>query len=175
MITAAPESCRQTQTYPLAALAEPQPSTHPFLISLRNVLDEGHAHVNLAMAAHQLRTSMRSLQRALAVAGTSFRAELCRVRIAKAQERLRQENVPLTTLALDLGYSSLQSFDRQFRKRTGMPPSRWRKHVHLELADATSRTVRRQRLDPELLLRPEGMAPDRGGFWRADGAGSNGG
>lgn len=39
------------------------------------------------------------------------------------------EDIPLKTLALDLGYNSVSSFYRAFIKETGVPPSRYREEV----------------------------------------------
>jgi AraC-like DNA-binding protein len=36
---------------------------------------------------------------------------------------------PLTEVAVDLGFSSLQNFSRQFRRVVGEAPSAWRQRV----------------------------------------------
>jgi len=94
---------------------------------LRSLLHQNAASANLSLAAGRLGTSARTLQRILRGLGTSFRAELAQVRLEHARERLLHDNVALTAIAFDLGYASLQSFDRQFRRLMGETPSGFRR------------------------------------------------
>lgn len=60
----------------------------------------------------------------------NFSAFLNRHRIAEARERLTdKENVdlPVLTIAMDLGYNSLATFNRAFRSETGTTPSEFRR------------------------------------------------
>lgn len=97
------------------------------LEGLRAVLRRDPASIDLPRAAEQLGTSTRTLQRALTSLGTTFRRELGSARIQRARERLERETVALTTIALDLGYGSLQSFDRHFRRLMGVTPGTFRR------------------------------------------------
>ena len=51
-------------------------------------------------------------------------------RITAAQERLasvQERNIPVLTIAMDLGYGSLGPFNRAFKERTGLTPTEYRK------------------------------------------------
>ncbi|WP_286828610.1 MULTISPECIES: helix-turn-helix domain-containing protein [Kordiimonas] len=53
-------------------------------------------------------------------------------RIAVAQERLasvEDRNLPVLTIAMDLGYGSLGPFNRAFKERTGQTPTEYRKNT----------------------------------------------
>jgi len=57
-------------------------------------------------------------------------------RIAAARERLscvEERNIPVLTIAMDLGYGSLGPFNRAFKERTGLTPTEFRKKT---LADS---------------------------------------
>ena len=44
-----------------------------------------------------------------------------------AQEHLRDSSMPLTNLAILLGYTDVSSFSRAFKQQAGQSPSEWRK------------------------------------------------
>ena len=61
----------------------------------------------------------------------NFSAFLNRYRIAEARERLSSAadvDLPVLTIAMDLGYNSLPPFNRAFRAETGTTPSEFRRH-----------------------------------------------
>jgi AraC-like DNA-binding protein len=130
-----------SETAPMARITNHDPQRHrtfsarrpatELLGELRSFLHEDAANADLCQAAERLRTSPRTLQRALRGLGTSFRAELVAVRIERARQRLLRDNVALTVIALDLGYASLQSFDRQFRRLMGETPGGFRRRSRL--------------------------------------------
>lgn len=60
-----------------------------------------------------------------AVMGVSPIAYAHRLRIEKAKEMLKSDYGTLTDLAQTLGYSSLYDFSRDFKKHTGVPPSKY--------------------------------------------------
>jgi len=97
------------------------------LAELRSLLNDEAASATLLLAARRLGTSPRTLQRVLCALGTSFRAELAQARMQRARDRLINDEVALTAIAFDLGYASLQSFDRQFRRLMGETPSGFRR------------------------------------------------
>ncbi|PWR19287.1 AraC family transcriptional regulator [Zavarzinia aquatilis] len=78
-------------------------------------------------AAAALNTSLRSLQRALDAAGTSFTAERDRLRQGEAQRLLAAGTLTVEAIALRLGYAEAAVFVRAFRRWTGQSPARWRK------------------------------------------------
>lgn len=83
--------------------------------------------IDLVQAAEQLGMSVRTLQRHLRVAGTTFRRELETARIHQAGLQLEAGERSVTEVALELGFASSQSFWRQFRRMTGVSPSDWRR------------------------------------------------
>ena len=69
--------------------------------------------------------SDRSLQLQLAEEQCSFRELLEKVRREIATYHLRRGDLPLTQLALLLGYSELSAFSRSFRDWYGLSPRQW--------------------------------------------------
>lgn len=62
----------------------------------------------------------------------NFSAFLNRYRIAEAQEKLADRDavdLPVLTIAMDLGYNSLPTFNRAFKSETGTTPSDYRKEA----------------------------------------------
>ncbi len=60
----------------------------------------------------------------------NFSAFLNRYRIAEAREKLADReavDLPVLTIAMDLGYNSLPTFNRAFKSETGTTPSEYRK------------------------------------------------
>ncbi|MXO66653.1 helix-turn-helix transcriptional regulator [Altericroceibacterium endophyticum] len=79
--------------------------------------------------AHDLGISQRSLQALLAQQGTSFTQELNTTRLENAAEILTEQhgqNLPISDIAFRCGFLDPGYFTRQFRKRFGVTPSRWR-------------------------------------------------
>jgi AraC-like DNA-binding protein len=99
------------------------------LTRLHAVLATDLDRAELGHAAGQLGISARTLQRRLQELGTSFRTELDVTRIREGQRRMLDSDSPLTQIAVDLGFSNLQNFSRQFRRVVGETPSAWRQRV----------------------------------------------
>lgn len=78
-------------------------------------------------AASALNTSVRSLQRALDEAGSSFSAERDAVRLALARRYLSHPDLRVETVAARLGFAEAGVFVRAFRRWTGETPARWRR------------------------------------------------
>lgn len=60
----------------------------------------------------------------------NFNQFLNHYRIREASERLRTESSPILTIALDVGFKSLSSFNAAFRAKHGETPSAWRTQAH---------------------------------------------
>jgi AraC-like DNA-binding protein len=73
--------------------------------------------------AKRLGMSERSLRRALADEGTSFRDMLEAARRDKAAELLRRSGTSVTDVAFLLGFSEVSAFTRAFRRWFGVPPT----------------------------------------------------
>lgn len=74
----------------------------------------------------RLAMSPRTLQRRLHARGSSFKKLLAEVRNNIAQQYLTNTSMPLTRIAVLLGYSELAAFSRSFRREFGLSPRDWR-------------------------------------------------
>ncbi|QIE43721.1 AraC family transcriptional regulator (plasmid) [Rhodobacteraceae bacterium SC52] len=92
------------------------------IVALR-ILD---GQVDIEGAAALANISVRSLQRSLSQAGTTYSDVLNRVRDRKAREFLLQTDMPVTGIAYSLGYSDPANFTRAFVRRNGTPPQHFR-------------------------------------------------
>jgi len=82
--------------------------------------------LGLSQAARQLGTSVRSLQRALAISGGTF-AELRRdLRLERALALLNQRDTKIDAIASAVGFASTTHFTAWFRRLRGRPPSQLR-------------------------------------------------
>jgi AraC-like DNA-binding protein len=93
---------------------------------LRARLRDGGLRASLADLGASLGLSARSLQRRLREAGTSFRAEQERARLAAAQRLLLDTDDKVATIAAEVGASSESNFISFFRRLTGTSPAAWR-------------------------------------------------
>jgi AraC-like DNA-binding protein len=74
----------------------------------------------------------------------NFSAFLNRHRIAEARARLADRacvDLPVLTIAMDLGYNSLATFNRAFRAETGTSPSEYRREAMAEGFPAGATTI----------------------------------
>ncbi|WP_028588131.1 AraC family transcriptional regulator [Desulfocurvus vexinensis] len=81
--------------------------------------------------------------------GESLGAHLRRLRLQRAGHRLQFTALPVTRVALDAGYESLEAFSRAFRAQFGMAPSRWREAARAG-ATATPGTAARHKGEPTM-------------------------
>lgn len=81
---------------------------------------------NLNMVAKVTEMNPRSLQLRLQDAGTGFTQIQQRVRLRLACHYLKNSDIDLTALALNLGFAELSVFSRAFKKWTGKSPRQWR-------------------------------------------------
>jgi len=70
--------------------------------------------------------TVRTLQRRLAGAGTTYSRLLQAVRRDEACRVLRETNLPISAVAAMLGYSEPSAFSRAFHRWCGMSPRRFR-------------------------------------------------
>jgi AraC-like DNA-binding protein len=81
----------------------------------------------------------RSLRRALALQGTSFRVIVDEVRFEVARQLLADTDMSTNEIADALDYADASAFTRAFRRWTATPPAAWRKRLRLVAArDAAS-------------------------------------
>lgn len=85
--------------------------------------------------AEQLNMSVRSLQRRLKEAGTTFHRLLDGVRNDLASTYVRDPDIELVEVAFLLGFSDQSAFSRAFKRWTGRPPSEVRKFREWKISD----------------------------------------
>jgi len=107
----------------LARLTE----TNPFLLQLRQTVLKNlpHGTPELEQTAQLLGTTERSLQRKLTEMNTSYQEQLNSLRKEAAIAYLQAGEYPQSEIAYLLGFSDPASFNRAFKRWTGMPPGRW--------------------------------------------------
>jgi AraC family transcriptional regulator, regulatory protein of adaptative response / methylphosphotriester-DNA alkyltransferase methyltransferase len=88
--------------------------------------DYADENLSLGSLARSIATSRRQLQRVFGEQQTSFRAELQRVRMARAAQLLRDGDIPVATVARSVGYRQPAQFSKAFRRHYGHPPSELR-------------------------------------------------
>ena len=82
---------------------------------------------NLAATADALHMSTATVQRHLAVEGTSYQAIKGALRRDLAIVRLNTSGVPLASLASELGFADSAAFQRAFKSWTGSAPGAYRR------------------------------------------------
>ncbi len=83
--------------------------------------------VNVDLLAEKARMSKRSFLRAFRLAtGSSPIAWLIETRVQRAAQLLRRTSRPVTDIAFEVGFNDSNYFTRQFTKRTGLSPTRYR-------------------------------------------------
>ena len=88
----------------------------------------GDPDLSLARVAHEIATSRRQLQRALAEVGnTSFSRELQRARMERAAQLLLAGGLPVQVVASAVGYRQAAQFAKVFRRHYGSSPSTFRR------------------------------------------------
>ncbi|MER5355200.1 AraC family transcriptional regulator [Kitasatospora sp. NPDC002551] len=84
----------------------------------------------LSATAALLGLAPRTLQRALATAGTSFQAELLAVRLEVAGQLTARTALPLADIAATAGFTDHAHLTRRFHAHYGCPPSEFRRTAH---------------------------------------------
>jgi AraC-like DNA-binding protein len=87
-------------------------------------LDRGPG--DAAAVARKLRISVSTLKRRLKQEGSSYRELRDGVVRDLSQSALRETQVPISEIALRVGYSELSAFDRAFSRLVGMTPRQYR-------------------------------------------------
>ncbi|MNL58315.1 HTH-type transcriptional regulator VirS [compost metagenome] len=82
---------------------------------------------DLVATAAALHVTVSTLQRRLALEGTSFQALKDELRRDTAIQRLSTSTVPLAELADELGFANSSAFQRAFKCWTGSAPGSYRR------------------------------------------------
>ena len=99
---------------------------HAEVAQVRHLLAED-VRLPLAAVAKRLSLSPRQLQRELSLVGTTFREEVRRSQLERAERLLLRTELPVTQVALEAGFSTAQHFAQAFRDARGLTPSDWRR------------------------------------------------
>ncbi|MED5387744.1 MAG: AraC family transcriptional regulator [Pseudomonadota bacterium] len=86
----------------------------------------GHSLPRKESIAERLGMNVRTLHRRLADEGHSWQKLLDEVRLREARQLLRQSQAPQADIAEALGYSDIRSFQRSFKRHTGITPGQFR-------------------------------------------------
>lgn len=107
---------------------------------VRDVLSSrlGRATLTIGPVAKQVAMSVRSLQRALEHAGTSYQEVVDLVRQERGRELLLTE-LSFSDVASRLGYTEATAFTHAFRRWTGLSPREYRARARAPLPRAESR------------------------------------
>jgi len=82
--------------------------------------------ITLSQAAKYFGITERTLQRRLALQGTTFIEIRARIRMRLAHRLLHDRTLSLTTISGKLGFSESSAFTRAFRSHTGHSPRSFR-------------------------------------------------
>ena len=94
---------------------------------LRSLIDLAPGHSwSLPDAARRLGLGEATLRRRLATAGVRFRVLVEEARLAHALGLLQATHQPIGEISAACGYESPSRFAARFRRRFGLPPSRFR-------------------------------------------------
>ena len=80
----------------------------------------------LHTVAREARCSVRTLQRRLRDAGLTYTRVLDEARLEAAAQLLREPELRVVDVAVDLGYSDQANFTRAFRRWAGISPTQFR-------------------------------------------------
>jgi AraC-like DNA-binding protein len=94
--------------------------------SLSSLLMTGLPPASGDAVAQQFAMHRRTFNRRLMAMGTTFQSVLDDVRFNVARQLLRETLLPITEIALTLGYSESSAFGRAFRRWSGQTPRDWR-------------------------------------------------
>ena len=123
--------------------AAPAPATSrladPARAALVDELGEGQPPT-AGRLAQRLRMSERSLNRALAAEGTTYRELLAQLRQEVAARHLAQNRLGIAEVAFLLGFSELSAFYRAFKRWTGRTPAEFRAEARAAAKPRISRS-----------------------------------
>jgi AraC-like DNA-binding protein len=115
---------------PATPPSPPSPSDD-LIVQLREAIRKRlpHGEPTLSMLAAACKTSTRTLQRRLAISGTTLKRMIDSVREVEARNGIVDGDTPLSDLAAQLGYRDTRSLLRAFKRWTGLTPTSYRASV----------------------------------------------
>lgn len=104
----------------VAKLAATYASNHTEIVSqlIRSLLSTGYCTEE--RIASILQVNRRTIQRRLKNEGSSFKQLLADIRLEMAKHFLRDTNLAMSDISIELGYSETSAFMRFFKQRTGL-------------------------------------------------------
>ncbi|MFO0556165.1 MAG: helix-turn-helix transcriptional regulator [Polyangiaceae bacterium] len=111
----------------LDALARSLVTEDALVARLRGCLAANLKQASLSQTARALGVSVRTLQRSLQDAGTTFQAEHTHARLSAAKRLLIETDQKLAAIGHAVGCATPQQFSEWFRKHTAASPSAWRR------------------------------------------------
>lgn len=110
-------------------LATPASSDADFVLFCRRAIIASIAQQDLSVArvAALMKLHPRTLNRRLALVGTSVVVLAKEARFAIARQLLADTSLPIGEIASAIGYSEASTFNRNFRAWSGTTPSAWRR------------------------------------------------
>jgi AraC-like DNA-binding protein len=93
---------------------------------IRQLLPSGSA--SMENVARYFNCDKRTLQRRLKRKDLTFQILLDGERFNLACRHLKNSSIPLTTVALVVGFADISTFSRAFKHQFGVSPSEWRRH-----------------------------------------------
>lgn len=136
LVTAQPEVARYLESVAETKLGEIA-AVDASRLTLRAAIEEAllptihEGDVAIEGVAKRLGTSVRSLQRALATEGLSYRRVVDELRLRLAAPLVTGTDRPLERIAEELGYSDGKAFRRAFRRWAGVAPVEYRRGKRL--------------------------------------------
>lgn len=108
-------------------LVDEHAAGQPIVSRLGILLRASGLRLSIDEAGHQLGLGARTLQRQLRAAGTTFRAELDRVRVARAAELLASTDDKIESIAHRVGCASAAHLTTLYRRHSGTTPTEYRR------------------------------------------------
>jgi len=93
---------------------------------VRRAIEARLPDASIDEASADLGVAVRTLQRKLGAADTTFRAELAHVQVERAKHWLANTDAAITRIAYEVGLSTPQHLSQLFRKATGKTPTEYR-------------------------------------------------
>lgn len=123
----------EQETFDIDAIATGQASTSEALRGLLRpyIYDKCPT---IKQAAEISGLHLRTLQRQLASENSSYRHLIEKVRFDEAVRLLTTDGMPVTEIALMLGYADSSNFSRAFRRLSGLSPREFRAESHRKAA-----------------------------------------
>ncbi|XEC96229.1 AraC family transcriptional regulator [Paenibacillus tarimensis] len=110
-------------------------NNHPLIQEVRKFVEDNYTDPNMSLSliAEKFELKTSYLSRMFKVEnGENFVDYLARIRMEKAMELLKNTTAPIQEISMIVGYAHYISFNRVFKKLTGMTPGDYRRSASLQ-------------------------------------------